>query len=305
MASFLGTLKAATRNLGARVLLPGARRSYLALHEQLRAGNTEPTLEHVVSQLATQRQIDSDLYRDWVARLKLPAIRHRKYWEFAFIMEALRQAGLLSKGQRGLGFGVGKEPLAAMMVSLGCRVVASDADPVAAIAAGWGTNDEHASGLASLNERGICSDEELRANTEFRVIDMNALPDDARGFDFCWSSCAFEHLGSIDHGLRFVEASLDCVKPGGLAVHTTEFNLSSDTETVMDGATVLYRHSDIERLAKRLRSAGHQLELNYHPGQGELDHYIDLPPYQLDPHLKLMIGKYVTTSIGLIVKKAD
>ena len=304
MGSFLGTFKAAKQNLAARMRLPGARRTYLTMHEQLRKGSAEPTLQRVVSQLATQSQIDSELYRSWLSRLKLPAIRHRKYWEFAFIMEALQQAGLLREGQRGLGFGVGKEPLAAMMVSLGCQIVASDADPAAAIAAGWGTNDEHASGLASLNERGICPDALFQANTEFRVIDMNALPDDARGFDFCWSSCAFEHLGSIEQGLRFVEASLDCVKPGGLAVHTTEFNLSSDSETQTGGPTVLFRHSDIERLAKRLRDAGHQLELNYHPGQGELDHYIDLPPYQLDPHLKLIIGDYVTTSIGLIVKKA-
>jgi hypothetical protein len=66
MGSFLGTFKGAKQNLA-------ARRTYLTMHEQLRKGSAEPTLERVVSQLATQRQIDSELYRSWLSRLKLPA----------------------------------------------------------------------------------------------------------------------------------------------------------------------------------------------------------------------------------------
>jgi len=245
------------------------------------------------------------VYRSWVARLQLAPIRHRKYWEFAFILQALEQHGLLREGARGLGFGVGKEPLGAMMASLGCEVVGSDAATEQALAAGWGTHDEHASGLSSMNEKGICPADVFAAKASFRVIDMNQIPRDARGFDFCWSSCAFEHLGSIEQGLAFVEASLDCVKPGGLVVHTTEFNLSSDTDTVERGATVIFRRQDIERLVERLRANSHHVELNYHPGSGKLDQFIDLPPFQLDPHIKLILGKFVTTSIGLVVRKAS
>ena len=52
---------------------------------------------------------------------------------------------------------------------------------------------------------------------------MNHLPDDLRGFDFTWSSCALEHLGTLAAGADFVVAQMDCLRPGGVAVHTTEF----------------------------------------------------------------------------------
>ena len=36
-----------------------------------------------------------------------------------------------------------------------------------------------------------------------------------------------------------------------------------------------------------------------------LDKYVDIPPYTQDKHLKLKLGEYTTTSIGLIIKKSD
>jgi SAM-dependent methyltransferase len=297
-------VRVALQRLNARARLIAASRRYAALRRELRGRNSEPMLTNVISQLATAGQIESATYRDWVERLRLPAIRHRKYWEFAFILQALREQDLLRDGRSGLGFGVGKEPLAAMMASMGCEVLASDAPPDLARAAGWGTNDDHASELGSLNERGICPEAVFSSKVSFRVIDMNQIPGDLRGFDFCWSSCALEHLGSIERGLAFIEGSLRCLRPGGLAVHTTEFNLSSDRDTIERGVTVVFRRSDIERLRERLDVAGHRVDVNYNPGEGALDRFVDLPPYRLDPHVKLMIGAFVTTSFGLIVRKA-
>ena len=56
-------------------------------------------------------------------------------------------------------------------------------------------------------------DEQVR----FEFLDMNHIPShyDSK-FDFCWSVCAAEHLGSIDHGIRFIEKSLDVLVPGEL-----------------------------------------------------------------------------------------
>jgi len=133
---------------------------------------------------------------------------------------------------------------------------------------------------------------------------MNAIADDLVDFDFVWSSCAFEHLGSLEAGLRFVKRTMDCLRPGGVAVHTTEFNLSSNTDTLEAGGTVLYRRCDIEALAAQLAAAGHELELDFDPGNGPADHHVDLPPYQAELHLKLQIGSYVSTSFGLIIGKS-
>lgn len=134
---------------------------------------------------------------------------------------------------------------------------------------------------------------------------MNAIPEALRGFDFCWSACALEHLGSLEAGARFVESSLRTLAPGGVAVHTTEFNLSSNDDTVDAGHTVIYRRRDLEALAERLRARGHHVEpLDFDPGSGVLDRYVDVPPFLAEPHLRLRLERFDCTSIGLIVRAA-
>lgn len=229
---------------------------------------------------------------------------HRKLWEWCYIAQALEQGGALRPRGRGVGFGVGKEPLVALFASMGARITATDLDDELATAAGWRNNDEFAGKLEGLNERGICDPETFSRLTTYRSADMRNVAADLRGFDFSWSSCAFEHLGSIDAGLDFVLAQMRCVRPGGLSVHTTEFNVTSDDGTVDEGPTVLYRKRDIERLASELRRAGHEVRCDFTLGETPADLHVDTPPYgQQDMHLKVAIGEYVTTSFGISIRK--
>ena len=49
-----------------------------------------------------------------------------------------------------------------------------------------------------------------------------------------------------------------------------------------------------------------RIELNFDPGAGPIDRYIDVPPYSTHPqlnHLKLLLGNFVCTSIGLLFQK--
>jgi hypothetical protein len=133
---------------------------------------------------------------------------------------------------------------------------------------------------------------------------MNAIPDDLRGFDFTWSSCALEHLGSLGAGMDFVVRQMDCLRPGGTAVHTTEYILSSDDDTVETGGTVLYRRKDIEALAERLRAGGHAIDLDFSEGDSPDDLHVDVPPYS-DVHLRTRLGAFVTTSLALVVTKGE
>ena len=139
-------------------------------------------------------------------------------------------------------------------------------------------------------------------HVRYRAVDMNAIPDDLRDFDFTWSSCALEHLGSLDAGAAFVLHQMACLRPGGTAVHTTEYVVSSDTDTVEKGGTVLYRRRDIEALAEQLRAAGHEIELDLTEGSAPEDIHVDAPPYS-DVHLRTLLGQYVTTSLALVVTK--
>jgi hypothetical protein len=111
-------------------------------------------------------------------------------------------------------------------------------------------------------------------------------------------------LGSIENGLRFVEESVKCLKIGGIAVHTTELNLTSNGKTVDNESTVLFRKKDFEELAQKLQDKGHRVfGLNFTYGDRPLDNYIDLPPYSPNNHLKLSLGEYVTTSFGFVVRR--
>ncbi len=245
-------------------------------------------------------------FQDWAERLKEErGHTHRKIWEYCFICQALSERGMLAPGKRGLGFAVGQEPLSALYASMGINVVATDLFSADAIEGGWIDTNQHADGYSAINKRQICDEKKLREFVEFRNADMNNI-DPALGndFDFIWSACAFEHLGSLDHGIRFVHNAMALLRPGGVAVHTTEFNLSSDDDTVESGATVLYRKRDILELVAQLRAAEYEIEVTFDPGKGKTDNFIDLPPYKHRPHMKLQIEQYVVTSIGLIIRKA-
>lgn len=240
----------------------------------------------------------------WTRALHTHNRHHRKLWEFVFICQALWERGMLKDGARGLGFGVGTEPLGALFASHGCQIVGTDMAADQMTAAGWAKTQEHAAGKWAMRHPYLCPDDVFDRQVDFRTCDMNAVPDDLTDFDFCWSSCALEHLGSLEHGLRFIERSVDCLKPGGWAVHTTEYNFGSNDQTVDNLGTVLYRRRDFEALRDRLAAKGHWLApLDFDIGSGPADTYLDVPPYGQLPCLKIALMGYPTTSFGLIVRR--
>ena len=238
-------------------------------------------------------------------KLKIHPCFQRKIWEWAYIVHHLGKNGLLEEGKRGLVFGVGTERLPSFFASLGLIVTATDAPVEIGIGNGWRDTEQYADNLNAIFFSDLVDKETFNNNVSFRYVDMNDIPDDLDGFDFCWSSCCFEHLGSLRNGENFVLNSLNTLRPGGVAIHTTEFNLSSNSDTVSTGQTVIYRKVDIEELIERIRQLGFCVEaLTVAPDSFYLDNYIDVPPYgQQSFHLKLDLLGYTVTSVGLIIKK--
>ena len=155
----------------------------------------------------------------------------------------------------------------------------------------------------------ICPEEKLLQNIDFKTLDMNNIDRDLdRSFDFCWSACALEHLGSIENGFKFIRNSLRTLKPCGVAVHTTEFTFDGGP-TRDNNATVLFTKDKIVDFAERLRRDGFTVaELDFSAGDGQLDAYSDIPMQQPHVtrrpnylHLKLSIDGYVCTSFGLVI----
>ncbi|MCT0229474.1 methyltransferase type 11 [Synechococcus sp. CS-1324] len=231
---------------------------------------------------------------------------HRKLWEWCAISEALEERGMLVDGREGIGFAVGKEPLASMFASYGPTVTATDY-PSGDIASQWNESGQLAKGIEDSNWPGLISHQEFQDRVKFRPVDMNRLSVlDSKVYDFMWSSCSFEHLGSLEAGINFVCNSLELLQPGGLAVHTTEYNVSSNEDTIKNGDSVIYRRRDIEALDRRLRLQNAAIEnLDFEAGSEPNDIGYDYPPYYSHnrQHIKLKLGDYISTSILLIIRK--
>jgi hypothetical protein len=257
------------------------------------------------SGLCRQLHFSTDEFRYWVRELGETPSMHRKQWEYFYIAQVLFEHGMLVPGKKGLAFAVGREALPALFARHGCEILATDLEEEAARTEGWVHTGQHSNQVEHLFREHVCPAETFFTSVRYQNLNMNEVPDDLRGtFDFCWSSCAFEHLGSIEHGLTFVERSINTLVPGGVAVHTTEFNLSSNDETIETPSLSIFRRRDMEELAARLSAAGHEVSrFDWSSGPGFAETVIDLPPYKGNPHLKLQIEQYACTSVGIIVRK--
>jgi hypothetical protein len=269
------------------------------------SAESDPWDGPVRSRIATQALCTAPTYRLWCERMGQPPVLHRKQWEWVFIADSLQRSGALVAGARGLGFGTGREPLASLFAAAGCDVLATDLDPHDARAEAWSGTGQHSGRLVSLHDPAVCDVATFEQRVAWRPVDMTNIPDELQGFDFCWSSCALEHLGSIDAGLAFIERSIATLQPGGVAVHTTELALDDRASPLREGPTVLYGRDDLDLAATRWRQAGHDVaELTLDRGEGLLDWYVDVPPFILhEPSLRVLLEGRTCTSVGLVIRR--
>ncbi|MEH1781093.1 MAG: hypothetical protein V7L26_18655 [Nostoc sp.] len=284
------------------------------LREQLTIpSNLSPQKINLQSKACQQNDIESHWFFYWCQEMKIPVAYHRKLWEFCYVLQALYEYDLLTPGRKGLGFGCGEEPLPSILAAYDIAITATDLDPTASAAQGWIETKQNMSSLEKIFRPELCTKELFTKNVSLKYVDMNAIPAYLEGkYDFCWSACALEHLGSIKNGLLFIENSLKTLVPGGISIQTTEFNYLEEEETIDNNGTVLFRKKDFEQIAKRLTAAGHQVvPLDFNIGSRVLDKFIDIPPYYSqvhdipqEAHLKLLVDRFASTSFGMIIRKA-
>lgn len=230
---------------------------------------------------------------------------HRKQWEWIYVLHQLLSAGVVQRGARGLVFGVGREPLPAVFAAMDVDITATDAPLDMPTTASWAGTDQHSAGVEGLFYPSLAPEQKMRRHVTHAWCDMRSIDDAFTGYDFNWSSCCLEHLGSLEAGMEFVVNAVEkTLRMGGVAVHTTEFNASSNDRTVTEGGTVLYRRRDLEALVGRLRDRGHLVEdFKIGPTAHALDFHVDVPPYSGDVHLKLLLAGHVATSVGIVVRR--
>jgi SAM-dependent methyltransferase len=280
----------------------------------------QPILSGLVSKPTTQKDMESSWFRYWCNELKVVPIYHRKLWEYAFVMQSLFENNMLLPGKVGIGFGCGEEPIASYLASKKIKACVTDLEIEKVTGAGWLESNQHATTLETAFHPNICSRDMFELNVTHDFVDMNHIPSKFEGlFDFCWSICALEHLGSIDLGLKFIENSLNSLKPGGVAIHTTEYNYLSEDTTIDNWSTVLFLRKHFELLSHHINKQGHYfVGPSFDVGNGVLDRFIDIPPYAFgegwlkkenwsdinqNVHLKLSIDGFACTCFGIIIKK--
>lgn len=121
---------------------------------------------------------------------------------------------------------------------------------------GWQNTNQYTATLEHAYNAALVDRDRFLKYVSLEYVDMNAIPAALRDYDFCWSICALEHLGSIKLGLTFIEKSLDTLRPGGLTIHTTEYNYANDNATIDNWGTVLFQRQHFNELAEQLRTAG-------------------------------------------------
>jgi SAM-dependent methyltransferase len=266
----------------------------------------------LASRACCQADIEGDWLHYWCRVLGTEPHYHRKLWEDCTVPQMLWEAGMLEPGMRGLGFAVGREDLPALFASRGVEVLATDLDGADNRAMAWTETGQHADRLESLHRPRLLPEEGFRRRVRFRPVDMAAIPEDLlQGeFDFVWSVCALEHLGSLEAGEAFIRTAMRCLRPGGIAVHTTEYNLNPTGPTVEDGPTVLYQRRHLEGLGERLAASGHEMLPLRDPtaDQQLFDQLVDLPPYTQQggpgdaPHLRLVLDGHTVTSVAIVIR---
>lgn len=239
-------------------------------------------------------------------KLGQPMVKHRKQWEWVYIYDALKRKGKLGPECSGLGFGCGSERLIWMLLPSGVALHCTDLPEDTARFLGW----FEGSRIDALRaERPDSCSEDLLSQMKYSDVDMNAIPEALlQGeYDFVWSSCSLEHLGGLDAGIKFIENSLKALKPGGIAVHTTEFNLGSDWETMSNKDTCFYRRTDLLLLKYELEKDGRYKvwPFNFELDDVAEDKHYDLPPYKQDDHLRLVFDGYKVTSIGIVIERIE
>lgn len=264
----------------------------------------------------TSRRVKaSDFREDWFKGICAsreiaadPTRVHRKTWEHVAVCKVFTdhlESNLV--GFDAIGFGCGNEPVAKYLYKeFGCdddRVVATDAPPDRSIREHWSDTGQHLSG--------IIPGPPSPTGLSYRECDMRAIsPWFLTGdYDLTWSCGSFEHIGGIAAGLDFFLNQMKCLRPGGIAAHVTEFNVTSNSGTLESPDLCVFRKRDFEYLAKRLAEQGDRLfPLDFEGGDEEADLYVDRQPYGREGvpgHLVLELGGYTFTSFILIAQRGN
>ena len=216
---------------------------------------------------------------------------HRKIWEFNHTLYGLRTLRRLAPNSTALGIGCGHEELMYFLANRIARVVATDLYEGSYLG---GESDadvlDHPDKYAPFNYR--------RDHLEVRRMNGLALDAPEAAFDFAFCLSSIEHFGSVADKRRAFAEMFRVLKPGGVAMVTTEVVLNRL------GRGAQYFHRDT--LAALVSDAGFTLD---RPADLCVEREYATPPLALPmgtfttPHVVLRNFHTIYTSVALFLMK--
>lgn len=244
-----------------------------------------------------------------LSELREPPRFHRKQWEFGMILAALRAEAVLHPGSRGLSMGGGRERLLYAVARHVDRLVVTDLY-------GEGSDWEEArtDDPREFIEAHMPFPVDA-ARIEARRMDMRQLDFGPGTFDFCYSSCAIEHIGGRDDFLAHLEEVHRVLKDGGVYVLTTEFHYGP--ETIELPGNYLFSGAYLSELfADTSFGVGPVFDASLARHRANVPLPANLPSFRLPtdavtgrlleelPHLQLLRGACPFTSALFVLRKA-
>lgn len=229
---------------------------------------------------------------------------HRKSWEVASAVMALRQGGALHEGARILGVGAGKEVTIFHLtrhVGDGGEVHATDLYVDAGI---WA---EHAPGQMLLDPM-QCSPSGFGWVPERLIVqhmDARWLRYPDNHFDGVFTSSSIEHFGTREDVALAAAEIGRVLKPGGIASISTEWMISGGVYMGFDGV-MLFDADAIQRYIvepsdlKMMDTLEHEVDAESLATEVELEKAIANLTY---PHVVLRHKGYQFTSVHLALRK--
>lgn len=173
----------------------------------------------------------------------------RKQWECATIFLNLLNYGMLEGDKVGAAFGAGREKLLFRISPLTAKFYATDVYSMYTV---WRTaNIEKFKGPDEFVKAASPPNTDTE-NMEVHDMDMRDLSFFAdNSLDFCYSSCAFEHIGDREDFISHLKEVSRVLKPNGIYSMTTEFLFNTQTKPLKGN----YKF-DIEYLRELFLEAG-------------------------------------------------
>lgn len=172
-----------------------------------------------------------DPHFQWVLNhvLKKAPSLHRKQWEFVVIALLLIRAGKLGRGSRGASFGAGNETLLYALTPYIEHLLATD---LYNDFTGWKTARLEANQTPMDAIEAAAPYDFPKTRLDAVHMDMRHLDLEDSSLDFCYSSCAIEHIGQEEDFVSHLREVRRVLKPDGVYAFTTELLFHDESKAV-------------------------------------------------------------------------